>query len=265
MARRLRLAGPLLGSRGMIPEAYDLKRRVGQDRSKFWCGDCLGGLLAAPVYVFPDQERFDSDDVGRLVCSLQGTEPRLPYPAVIFEIGDRSTRFRSQLIYARQAVDGVDAFHFVQDRATKRWTDVLAHARFASNSTVQVETHPRIVKPADWRICAEVAAGTVSRALAILAEAGATIERAVSKVHRPKLAGAGIRGWTWHQVEIVPERLVWSSEPQGGSHASPRWHVRRGHWRQLSDGRRVFVRACEVGDPERGGVIKDYIIEGRAA
>ena len=75
----------------------------------------------------------------------------------------------------------------------------------------------------------------------------------------------GIRGWTWHQVEIVPERLIRPSEPQGGSHASPRWHIRRGHWRQLADGRRVFVRACEVGDPARGGVMKDYIVEGRAA
>jgi hypothetical protein len=108
-------------------------------------------------------------------------------------------------------------------------------------------------------------AGAVWRALAILAEAGTTIERDVSKVHRPKFASAGIRGWTWHQVEIVPERLVRSSELQGGTHASPRWHVRRGHWRQLADGRRVFVRACEVGEPERGGVVKDYIIGAAAA
>ena len=27
----------------------------------------------------------------------------------------------------------------------------------------------------------------------------------------------------------------------------------------------VFVRACEVGDPEHGGVVKDYIIGARAA
>jgi hypothetical protein len=249
----------------MIPEAYRLKRRVAQDRSKFWCGESLGGLLAAPVYVFADQESFDSDDVGRLVRSLRDTEPRLPHPAVIFEIGDRSTRFRSQLIYARQTVDGVEAFYFVQDRATKLWTDVLAHARLTKGMAVEVETHPRIVKSADWRVCAEAVAGAAWRALAIIAEAGTTIERAVSKVHRPKLAGTGMTGWTWRQVQIVPERLVRISEPEGGTHASPRWHVRRGHWRQLADGRRVFVRACEVGDPARGGVIKDYIVEGRAA
>jgi hypothetical protein len=31
-----------------------------------------------------------------------------------------------------------------------------------------------------------------------------------------------------------------------------------GHWRNLADGRRVFVRECEVGDRSRGGVVKDY-------
>jgi hypothetical protein len=187
----------------MIPEAYRLKRRVAQDRSKFWCCESFGGLLAAPVYVFADQETFDSDEVGRLVRSLRNSEPRLPHPAVIFEIGDRSTRFRSQLIYARRTVDGVEAFYFVQDRATKLWTDVLAHARLTKGAAVEVETHPRIVKPADWRVFAEVVAGAAWRALAIIAEAGTTIDRAVSKVQRPKLAGAGVRGWAWHQVEIV--------------------------------------------------------------
>ena len=64
----------------------------------------------------------------------------------------------------------------------------------------------------------------------------------------------------------MPERLVRLSEAQGGgTHASPRSRIRRGHWRQLADGRRVFVRACEVGDPEHGGVVKDYIIGARAA
>jgi hypothetical protein len=72
MARRLRLAGPLLGSRGMIPEAYDLKRRVVRHWQRFWYGELLRGVIAAPVYHFADQERFDSDEVheaGNLPCS----------------------------------------------------------------------------------------------------------------------------------------------------------------------------------------------------
>ena len=138
-------------------------------------------MPAAPVYVFADQERFISDEVGHLVRALPGPEPRLPHPAVIFEIGDRSVRLRSHLVYARCRADGVQAFYFVQDRATKRLTDVLAHARFARDRTVEVETHPRIVRPTDWQAYADVLAGAVWRALAILAEAGTTVEKTVSK------------------------------------------------------------------------------------
>jgi hypothetical protein len=35
--------------------------------------------------------------------------------------------------------------------------------------------------------------------------------------------------------------------------------------RTLGDGRRVFVRSCEVGDAARGGVVKDYRIVGETA
>ena len=54
-------------------------------------------------------------------------------------------------------------------------------------------------------------------------------------------------------------------EAHRGSHASPRWRIRRGHWRMLQDGRRVFVRECRVGDASRGGVVKDYHMQLGAA
>lgn len=44
----------------------------------------------------------------------------------------------------------------------------------------------------------------------------------------------------------------------GGTHASPRFHVRRGHIRHLSDGRMILVRSCTVGDASLGRIIKDY-------
>ena len=59
-------------------------------------------------------------------------------------------------------------------------------------------------------------------------------------------------------VNIDLARVRAATPQTGGSHASPRWHIRRGHWRSLADSRRVFVRACEVGDATRGGVVKDY-------
>lgn len=45
----------------------------------------------------------------------------------------------------------------------------------------------------------------------------------------------------------------------GGTHASPRVHLRRGHIRRLPD-KRVWVNACVVGDKSRGMVVKDYAV-----
>ncbi len=61
----------------------------------------------------------------------------------------------------------------------------------------------------------------------------------------------------WHTVVIEPPAP--KNDVQGGTHASPRLHDRRGHWRTLKKtGVRVWVRSCKVGDASRGVVFKDY-------
>lgn len=65
--------------------------------------------------------------------------------------------------------------------------------------------------------------------------------------------------FVWHTVTIGPR-----PEPQGskgGTHASPRLHDRRGHWRTTASGKRVWVRDCKVGDASKGVVFKDYKIK----
>lgn len=44
----------------------------------------------------------------------------------------------------------------------------------------------------------------------------------------------------------------------GGTHASPRWHMRRGHPRRLPAGGYTWVRACAVGSRKNGMIHKDY-------
>lgn len=71
--------------------------------------------------------------------------------------------------------------------------------------------------------------------------------------------GKGPLKFTWHTVTIGPK-----AEPQdskGGTHASPRMHDRRGHWRTTPSGKRVWVRDCKVGDASKGIVFKDYKIK----
>ncbi len=64
--------------------------------------------------------------------------------------------------------------------------------------------------------------------------------------------------YDWHTVVIEPVKP--SGECLGGTHASPRQHERRGHWRTCANGKRVWVRHCTVGDASRGTIFKDYKI-----
>lgn len=62
-----------------------------------------------------------------------------------------------------------------------------------------------------------------------------------------------------HRLTINPIVLRTQSEPKGGTHASPRWHKRRGYWRTMKkSGKVVWVQACEVGKKSDGMVYKDY-------
>ena len=52
------------------------------------------------------------------------------------------------------------------------------------------------------------------------------------------------------------------SQHLGGTHASPRSHLRRGHYRTSSKGVRYWVQPCMVKGETDGFVHKDYIVEG---
>lgn len=50
------------------------------------------------------------------------------------------------------------------------------------------------------------------------------------------------------------------AESKGGTHASPRVHLRRGHIRRLG-GKHIWVRACAVGNKKLGVIHKDYAMQ----
>lgn len=57
---------------------------------------------------------------------------------------------------------------------------------------------------------------------------------------------------------LVIRRSQQGSSEVGGSHRSPREHLRRGHIRQLSNGEKTWVNACVVNAGTLGKVRKDY-------
>ena len=77
-----------------------------------------------------------------------------------------------------------------------------------------------------------------------------------------KAKGKGPVIFDWHTVTV--EKPKPKQEPKGGTHASPRLHDRRGHWRTYPSGKRGWVKACKVGDGGKGVVFKDYKIKEQA-
>ena len=68
--------------------------------------------------------------------------------------------------------------------------------------------------------------------------------------------------YEWHTIVIEPSQT--KQKYQGGTHASPRRHQARGHWRTYQSGKRGWVRECFRGDASKGAVFKDYQIKESA-
>ncbi len=248
-----------------IPAAYDLKRLVALNRPPFWRHSLLRGLAAAPIYVFPDQNAFDADDAAFLTRTIGVDQLRLPHSEVIFEIIDAEHGHRSSVIYATEREHVIHAFLFARTPIHKRWTDALCHARYEPDGSGTCELNPS-AKSLNEEDISTVIHGMIRRATALIMAEACNKEIQVTRLRRSMLAKHGVSGWSYRVATIDLGNILKQSEPAGGTHASPRWHIRRGHWRTLNNGQRVFVRECAVGDPARGGVVKDYRIElGSAA
>lgn len=64
--------------------------------------------------------------------------------------------------------------------------------------------------------------------------------------------------WT---LEVDLKKSKAAGVDMGGTHSSPRLHLRRGHTRQYAPGKYCWVQPCVVGDGAIGVVGKDYLVK----
>jgi hypothetical protein len=80
----------------------------------------------------------------------------------------------------------------------------------------------------------------------------ATNRKRISKGKKPLIE--------FKMAVIEGKKTMMSSTPHG-THASPRLHWRRGHWRTITkSGKKTWIAPMEVGDEGNGRVIKTYAI-----
>ncbi len=82
------------------------------------------------------------------------------------------------------------------------------------------------------------------------------------KLNKKRLKKGKSPFYSYKTLHIKPiETTLTGTLPKGGTHASPRVHLRRGHIRHMTSGRDIWVSPCVVGNKENGLVEKDYRIE----
>lgn len=105
------------------------------------------------------------------------------------------------------------------------------------------------------RLCLSVIASFYS----VLATSGVTSYKPITKnsfINEKRKKKKKPLLYDWVTVVVEPPKP--KSDYQGGTHASPRHHDRRGHFRTLRSGKKVWVRNHKVGNPANGTVFHDY-------
>jgi len=180
-----------------LPATYDLIRTLGRNMGRVWCGAELAGLPSAPIYMFPDSIEFDSDVVERLAQSTMVGRLHLPHEQALFEVNQRTGGAASLVTYARETGEHIEAFLFQRCGATGRWTEVLCRAAFLPDGVADTEIHPSMEAGEEADRYRLVLTGMVWRSVGLLSLGHSLREHPVPTTRRPKLARAGVVGWTY--------------------------------------------------------------------
>jgi len=78
-------------------------------------------------------------------------------------------------------------------------------------------------------------------------------------LNKKRIARGKVPLYSFKTLHIKVPNERHTSTPQGGTHASPRVHLRRGHIRRLAPGQDIWVQPCVVGS-KHGLVEKDYAL-----
>ncbi len=191
---------------------------------------------------------------------------RLPYSACWFEFDHTRVEGISRFgVLAREIEDETVWFIFCRPSGQRFW-QILGWASIASKTAKGINwaLRPRAIEdyaPSVLEILHIVSAFLSAFNCSNVCEGertpGEKLQRARAK--RGKLPLFSF--WT---LALDLERHA-AGEPSGGTHASPRLHLRRGHARKYTPGKWTWVQPCVVGSKKAGVVHKDYALTPRVS
>lgn len=226
---------------------------------------------ASQKFILPDGGLLLQDDELRALSA--DTFLRLPHPFIALEFR-ANNGIGKHIIFVREHLDSksiwLTSCHFIEADGT--WAVdydcalPMDYGLCYGKKTPDGKTELTFLH--EEHSPQEIHAGYVSVVLGLLNAlqcSNIRIERSYPKKSGHKIKSA-IPFDTYHVLTIdVPGRAGDLRGPTG-PHRSPREHLRRGHIRRLSDGRRIWINATVVGADRGGGVVtKDYKLRMRAA
>lgn len=214
-----------------------------------------------------------------LVREMAAIVPQ-PETAHWFDLGTIPGRIESQMVYwddIRHMPYPRTIAVFITDKGSKAacWIQAGEHSLSMAYLMADPGKAPRfsipiVITEVDGELRYEAKGGDGKAAAGVLCAIAKRLQTA-SIAYRPKAAVTPAKNrkrmlkgkrplFVWHTVTIAATPKVAVATPDvAGTHASPRAHDRRGHWRTLKvSGKRVWVKHCRVGNPADGVVFKDY-------
>jgi hypothetical protein len=235
-----------------LPYAFEWKEIVRRGGLK----DIFGNCLQAPVFVFQLVDLHALYD--KMRDRWYPDWVRLPVNPCLFEVqgGDHTW-----LLPCTRTIDGAYSEFFM--RQDGHWSPTkIAVECTTPEAGVEVYWKDDDDLEDEARTAIETSAVCMFRACFMaLAANPTTASTRPSQSQRHNVSKRPEKlGWEYRIVEV--HGLVRPSGPSlGGTHASPKWHLRRGHWRRYPGKDPVWIRETEVGSQEQGGVIHDYIVK----
>ena len=237
--------------------------------------ELLDSLTSGHKFILPDNGEL----LGRDLTPAMTAGQRLPFPVTVLEMRVRRIsgvippdKFYSpgEIVVCREGLreDGTSGFNI----ATLSKVDGLwAPARFtifapyAPSDDFHVSMAYKRTPPPDFTV--DTCINHYRHALRAVLQLNAALSctNVTTELIRPNREARAARPestlFDYHVLMIRPGAERHEGPSLGGSHASPRTHLRRGHIRQHPTAGRIWVNSCVVNPTAIGSVNKDYQLQ----
>lgn len=235
-------------------------------------------LLASPSMNFADLKTLeasvridlgDLEDLRAFAKASPGTIYKLPAPIVSFQVQEHGN---THIFLAEERDDVTFFYFFSKTMLTGAWVRSKAVVGIDDQGAVFIAPDGENMVVANDYIrdymgtpaaskwyC--TASNSIMRAVEVLSCSNVELvqHQPPKFINKKRAAKGKVPFLSWHTIQIKCDASPGGSADEGGTHASPRLHFRRGHIRKLPNGSRTWVRACMVGDKALGFSGHDYV------